>query len=120
MCCLILLASAMTFLLIAETTTRHSFGSFATRPLMDPDREPMVAIRQRKRMNCAAARGEDFLSRLSYVRAVMACVVAVAASALPAKAQNTSATPAEQGWPSRFITLVVPFGPGSGSDLVAR
>jgi len=50
----------------------------------------------------------------------MACVVAVAASAIPARAQNTSAPSAEQGWPSRFITLVVPFGPGSGSDLVAR
>src|SRR5215203_1897123 len=58
MCGLILLASAMTFLLVPEITTRHSFGSSATRPSMDPDREPMVAIRQRKTMrSCAAARG---------------------------------------------------------------
>jgi tripartite-type tricarboxylate transporter receptor subunit TctC len=25
-----------------------------------------------------------------------------------------------QGWPQRFVTLVVPFGAGSGTDVVAR
>lgn len=40
-----------------------------------------------------------------------ALLVALACNASPAAAQ---------GWPTRFITLIVPFGPGSASDTVAR
>ena len=49
------------------------------------------------------------MSRLR--RLGFACLLALAWSVVPVKAQD---------WPSRFVTLVVPFGPGSGSDTVAR
>jgi tripartite-type tricarboxylate transporter receptor subunit TctC len=44
-------------------------------------------------------------------RLSLACALALAGSAVPGAAQN---------WPSRPIALTVPFGPGSGSDTVAR
>lgn len=43
--------------------------------------------------------------------AVSACLAAFAAAASPAAAQD---------WPARSITLIVPFGPGSATDVVAR
>ena len=43
--------------------------------------------------------------------AVFACLAAFAWSAVPAAAQE---------WPTRFITMIVPFGSGSASDTVAR
>jgi tripartite-type tricarboxylate transporter receptor subunit TctC len=52
------------------------------------------------------------LSRFSHIRKiVVACFIAFALDLSPVAAQN---------WPNRFVTLVVPFGPGSGTDLVAR
>ena len=44
-------------------------------------------------------------------RSSLACLIALAWSCAPALAQ---------GWPNRFVTLVVPFGAGSGSDTVSR
>lgn len=41
----------------------------------------------------------------------VAGVVLAGATLGPASAQD---------WPSRFITVVVPFGPGSGSDIISR
>jgi len=46
-------------------------------------------------------------------------IASLAALALGAGA-STAQTSNAQSWPSRFVTLVVPFGPGSGSDIVAR
>ena len=45
------------------------------------------------------------------IRAVLGAAVALAGLTASAPAQD---------WPTRPITLVVPFGPGSGTDLVAR
>ena len=42
--------------------------------------------------------------------------LAAGAAALPALARSASA----QGYPSKPITIIVPFGPGSGSDTVSR
>lgn len=41
----------------------------------------------------------------------LAFLIALACGTAPAKAQS---------WPAHFITLIVPFGPGSASDTVAR
>ena len=41
----------------------------------------------------------------------LAFLIALACGTAPAKAQS---------WPTHFITLIVPFGPGSASDTVAR
>lgn len=52
------------------------------------------------------------MGKLLYIRnAAFAFLVALAWSAVPAVAQE---------WPTRFITLIVPFGPGSASDIVSR
>ena len=40
-----------------------------------------------------------------------ACLMALIVGAFPAVAQD---------WPTRFVTLIVPFGAGSASDIVAR
>lgn len=51
------------------------------------------------------------MRRLPYIRQMsFACLMALACVA-PAAAQT---------WPTRFMTLVVPFGPGSGTDIVSR
>jgi tripartite-type tricarboxylate transporter receptor subunit TctC len=55
---------------------------------------------------------EGVLTRSPHIRNLsLACLIAFACSAATAVAQT---------WPTRFVTLVVPFGPGSGSDTVAR
>ena len=43
--------------------------------------------------------------------AALAFLVVLAWSTVPGAAQD---------WPTRFVTLIVPFGPGSASDIVAR
>jgi tripartite-type tricarboxylate transporter receptor subunit TctC len=46
-----------------------------------------------------------------------ACLLALlVGGTVPASAQTSST----QSWPTRFITLIVPFGPGSASDIVSR
>lgn len=55
---------------------------------------------------------ESPLSKLcDFRRFGLACLLALTGGIIPAAAQS---------WPSRHVTLVVPFGPGSGSDTVAR
>jgi len=46
-----------------------------------------------------------------FITRMMAAIAVVAAATLPATAQN---------WPTRPVTLVVPFAAGSASDTVAR
>jgi tripartite-type tricarboxylate transporter receptor subunit TctC len=50
---------------------------------------------------------------LRTTRAALGLAVALAMTAMTAAAQT-------QNWPTRPLTLVVPFGAGSGTDLVAR
>ncbi len=47
---------------------------------------------------------------MTFTRLLAAAVLAIIVS-LPAAAQ---------GWPARHITMIVTFGPGSGSDIIAR
>ncbi len=49
-------------------------------------------------------------------RKLLAALALAAPASRPAAAQN----PAEPRWPSREISLVTGFGPGGGTDLVAR
>lgn len=52
------------------------------------------------------------MNRLSQGRGILAaCLLALAFNAAPAAAET---------WPSRAVSIVVPFGVGSGTDLVAR
>lgn len=60
-----------------------------------------------KRIN----REETLKKSVRLVQATLAFVLALAGLAAPAAAEN---------WPTRPISLVIPFGPGSGTDLVAR
>ena len=67
-------------------------------------RSTWTAIERNKR--------EGVLTRSPHIRNLsLACLIALALSAATAVAQS---------WPTRFVTLVVPFGPGSGSDTVAH
>jgi tripartite-type tricarboxylate transporter receptor subunit TctC len=55
---------------------------------------------------------EDVVRLISGVRIIcLACMLAVTAGIASAVAQS---------WPTRFVTLVVPFGAGSAADTVAR
>ena len=49
-----------------------------------------------------------------FVARVLAASICIAAGSASAQ---TSAT---QNWPTRFVTLIVPFGPGSASDTISR
>lgn len=49
--------------------------------------------------------------RLAIRHIALTCALALMAGITPAAAQK---------WPSRFVTLIVPFGPGSGTDIVSR
>jgi tripartite-type tricarboxylate transporter receptor subunit TctC len=54
-------------------------------------------------------------------RAVLLVAVATAASTLPAAAQTYAAqTYAAQTWPTRPVTMVVPFAAGGGTDVLGR
>jgi tripartite-type tricarboxylate transporter receptor subunit TctC len=51
-----------------------------------------------------------------YCLAALACLVAAAVWVMPALAQPSPA----QGWPQRTVRLLLPLGPGSGTDIGAR
>jgi tripartite-type tricarboxylate transporter receptor subunit TctC len=51
-----------------------------------------------------------------YCLRALACLVAAAAWVAPALAQPSPA----QGWPQRTVRLLLPLGPGSGTDIGAR
>jgi len=44
----------------------------------------------------------------------------MAALAVAAPLMTTSATMAQQAWPTRPVRLILPFGPASGADIAAR
>ena len=51
------------------------------------------------------------MTRVPFIRTVCGTCLMVLAAIAPAAAED---------WPTRPVTMVVPFGPGSGSDIVAR
>jgi tripartite-type tricarboxylate transporter receptor subunit TctC len=51
------------------------------------------------------------MPRIAYCKLVLSVFLTVASLAVPAHAEN---------WPSRTVTIVVPFGPGGNTDMMAR
>jgi tripartite-type tricarboxylate transporter receptor subunit TctC len=71
----------------------------------------MMLIKRRLHTHQQKKIREDVVKSIPIRRLGFACLVVLACGVVSALAQD---------WPSRVVTMVIPFGPGSGTDIVGR